>query len=85
MGRLRERRRCNIKQINFKILHTRARRKSCKNSQRQKAVICLVYERGNNMDGRRALSPPSGGVGVEENKDSKGREAYIILGRKKSG
>ena len=37
------------------------------------------------MDGRRALSPPSGGVGVEENKDSKGREAYIILGRKKSG
>ena len=32
-----------------------------KNSQRQKAVICLVYEWRNNMDARRALSLASGG------------------------
>lgn len=61
MVRLRENGRCNIKQIDFKILHTRACCKSCKNSHWQKAVICLVYERGNNTDTGRALSLANGG------------------------
>lgn len=57
--------RCNIKQIDSKALDTSACHKSSKNSQRQKAVICLVYERGNNMNAQRALSLASGGMGME--------------------
>lgn len=53
-------RRCNIKQICTQELvlnHAAARR--------QKAVIYLPYERGNNMDGRSALSSAGGAKGEE--------------------